>query len=215
MKKVLSILFIAFSVTVFAQEALTEGVVTMKQTMSSPNAEVNAQLAMMGEITSTTYFKGDKSKSLTSSPMTGDVTAIIDMAEKKMLMLMDNPMMGKKYMEQSLDMSEEDLSNINIEKTNETKNVLGYECTKYNVTTTNDGVEVKMEMYVTDKINVVSQSTANLAGKIEGFPMFMTVSFNQMGMDMTQTVEVTEIKKEAVADDTFDMTIPEGYEKGN
>lgn len=215
MKKVLSILFIAFSLTVFAQETITEGVITMKQTMSSPNPEVNAQLAMMGEIVSTTYFKGEKSKSELSNPMSGDVTTIVNGEEKKMLLLMDSPMMGKKYMEQSLEVSEEDLKNIVVEKTDETKDVLGYTCTKYNVTTNKDGMEMKMEMYVTDKLNIMSQNTASLADKVEGFPMFMTVSFNQMGMDMTQTMEVTEIKKEDVSDDTFDMTIPEGYEKGN
>ena len=215
MKKVLSILFIAFSLTVFAQETITEGVITMKQTMSSPNPEVNAQLAMMGEIVSTTYFKDEKSKSELSNPMSGDVTTIVNGEEKKMLLLMDNPMMGKKYMEQSLEVSEEDLNKIKVEKTDETKDVLGYTCTKYNVTTNKDGMDMKMEMYVTDKLNIMSQNTASLADKIKGFPMYMTVSFNQMGMDMTQTMEVTEIKKEDISDDTFDMTIPEGYEKGN
>lgn len=214
MKKVLSILFIAFSVTVFAQETITEGVITMKQTMSSPNPEANAQLAMMGEVISTTYFKGEKSRGEASSPMTGDITTIIDMGEKKMLMLFDNPMYGKKYVEQSLEMSEEELNKITVEKTDETKEVLGYSCTKYDVTTNQNGVDIKMEMYVTDKLDIMSQSTANLGGKVKGYPMYMVVSFNQMGMDINQTIEVTEIKKETVSDDIFDMTIPEGFEKG-
>ena len=45
--------------------------------------------------------------------------------------------------------------------------------------------------------------------------MQMVVSFNQTGMDINQNIEVAEIKKEEVSDDIFDMTIPEGYEKGN
>ena len=214
MKKVLSILFIALSVTVFAQETITEGVITMKQTMSSPNPEANAQLAAMGEVISTTYFKGEKSRSEASSPMTGDISTIIDMCEKKMLMLFDNPMYGKKYMEQSLEMTEEELNKIVVEKTEETKEVLGYTCTKYDVTTNQNGVEIKMDMYVTDKLDIMSQSTANLGGKVKGYPMYMVLSFNQMGMDIKQTIEVTEIKKETVPEDIFDMTIPEGFEKG-
>ena len=216
MKKFLTLVLLVCSATFFAQEPLEEGVIITKQTMSSPNPEVNAQLAMMGDMTTTTYFKGYKSKSEMSNPMSGDITTYIDMSEGIMVLLMDNPMMGKKYIEQSLDLSEEDLENIEVEmKADESKEILGYRCVKYNVTTVKDGVELKMEMYVTDKLNISSQNTATFVKKIKGYPMYMSMSFNQMGMDMVQTSEVTEIRKEPVSDEQVEIKIPEGYEKGN
>ena len=45
----------------FSQNNLTEGVVVISQTMSSDNDEMNAQLAMMGDMRTTTYFKNDPS----------------------------------------------------------------------------------------------------------------------------------------------------------
>ncbi len=39
------------------------------------------------------------------------------------------------------------------------------------------------------------------------------MNMNQMGMDMTMTMEVTAVNGEAVSADKFDMTPPEGYKK--
>ena len=57
MKKLLVLLLAVFSLSTFAQEKISEGVITMKQTISSDDATVQAQLDMIGQMTSTTYFK--------------------------------------------------------------------------------------------------------------------------------------------------------------
>lgn len=215
MKKILFIVAVTLSVTMFAQKQIDEGVVISKQTMSSDNEQMNAQLAMLGDMVTTTYFKNDKSRSELSNPMTGNTVFIADNNSKKSLVLMDNAMIGKKYMESDISPSEDDLENIAIEKTNETKTILGYECTKYNVVMNKDGAEVKMEIYATDKLKAISQQATAFGKEFSGFPMYMAMAIDQQGMKMNMVIEVTEVKSEPVADAMFSMTPPEGYSKAD
>ncbi|RXJ45543.1 hypothetical protein [Gelidibacter gilvus] len=213
MKKILFIVAVTLSVTMFAQQQIDEGVVISKQTMSSDNEQMNAQLAMLGDMITTTYFKNDKSRSELSNPMTGNTVFIADNNSKKSLVLMDNAMIGKKYMESDISASEEDLENVSVEKTNETKTILGYECTKYNVVMNKDGAEVKMEIYATDKLKAISQQATAFGKDFSGFPMYMNMAIEQQGVKMNMVIEVTEVKAEKVSDDKFSMTPPEGYSK--
>lgn len=213
MKKIFLLILLLISFSINAQEKFTEGIITQQQKMSSTNEQVNAQLAALGEMKTTTYIKGNNSRSELSNPMSGETISVIDGNKKEMLLMMDNPLMGKKYILKSIDPSEEDLKNIKVAKTDETKNILGYDCTKYNVTITKNGTETKIAMYTTNKIDVPSQQSAMYGDKIKGFPLLVEINAKQMGMDMKITMEVTDIKKESVPDDKFDMTVPEGYEK--
>ena len=201
------------SVVSFAQEEINEGVLTAKQTMSSDNEQMNARLQAMGETNAKTYFKDSKSRSETSSPMTGDMVIVIDGNEKQMLMLMNQPGLGKKYMLESIDPSEEDIKNMTVEKGSETKTILGYECQQYIVKMQQNGQDVEMEMFTTDKISAVSQNTTAMAGKVEGFPLYFVMKMNQMGATIEVKSEITEIKKEPVSDDKLSLTPPEGYTK--
>ncbi|WP_417882469.1 hypothetical protein [Xanthomarina gelatinilytica] len=213
MKKLLFIVLVAITSIGFSQETIKEGVVLSKQTMSTDNAELQSQLAMVGDIVTTTYFKGNKSRSETNNFMTGTSVTIMDNDNNQMLMTLNNQMVGKKYVLKSMEPSEEDLENITVTKGDETKNILGYECQEYNVEVNKDGVVVKMDIYTTDKLSALSQQSTMMGADIKGFPMYLTMNMNQMGMNLTITQEATEIKKEAVSDDKFDMTPPEGYEK--
>lgn len=213
MKKLLFIVLVAITSVDFSQETIKEGVVLSKQTMSTDNAELQSQLAMVGDIVTTTYFKGNKSRSETNNFMTGTSVTIMDNDNNQMLMTLNNQMVGKKYVLKSMEPSEEDLENITVTKGDETKNILGYECQEYNVEVNKDGVVVKMDIYTTDKLSALSQQSTMMGADIKGFPMYLTMNMNQMGMNLTITQEATEIKKEAVSDDKFDMTPPEGYEK--
>lgn len=170
----------------------------MKITMSSENEQVNASLAMIGDISTTTYFKGQKSRTEMKSPMTGNNTTIIDNSTKEMLVLLDNPMLGKKYLKNTMDVSDEDLKNIDVTETGDTKTILGYKCKGYNVTVNKDGTATKMTMYTTDKISAPNQNSTGLGGKIKGYPMYMVLNISQSGMPMKTTMEVTEIKNESI-----------------
>ena len=213
MKKILFFVCLVCSLVTFSQEMITEGIVISKQTMSSDNEQINAQLAMMGDMVTTTYFKGNKSRSEMSNPMAGASIIIMDNDSKTMLMMLDNAMTGKKYVEKTTEPSEEDLKNITVEKGDETKTISGYVCDKYKVTTVKDGLEITMDIYSTNKISALSQQTSGFGDLFKGFPMYMEMKLNQMGMDILITHEVTEVKTETISSDKFDMTPLEGYEK--
>ncbi|WP_179315610.1 hypothetical protein [Winogradskyella undariae] len=214
MKKILLLsLALILSVSATAQEKINEGILIAKQTMSSDNEQMNSQLKAMGDTTAKTYFKGEKSRSETSSPMTGDMVIIMDAGEKQMLMMMDSPGMGKKYVLQSFEPSEEDLKNVIVTKGTETKTILGYLCQQYMISMKQNGQDVKMEMFTTDKISAVSQNTTAMGDKVEGFPLYFVMTTNQMGANIEVTSEITEIKKETVSDDKVSLTPSEGYTK--
>ena len=212
MKKLFFALVCIFSLSTFAQESIPEGVMISKLTMSSDNEQMQAQLAMMGEMLTTTYFKNSKTRSETFNLMQGNTITIMDGEDNEMLIMIDNAA-GKKYMTKNLEPDEEDMKDVTIEKGDETKTILGYECQEYNVTTTQQGATVNMDIYVTDKISALSNQTSRMGIKVEGFPLYMEMNISQMGMSIQMKNEVTEIKKETVSDDKFDMTPLEGYEK--
>lgn len=213
MKKVILLLFISLSVNLFAQKEIKEGVIKMKMTMSSENEQVNSQLAMMGDLIMSTYFKGNNSRSEMSNTMAGENITIMNGDTGKMLLLLDNPMMGKKYREGSVKVSEEDQKNVSFTETGDSKTILGYECKGYIFTVKKDGIESKITMYTTDKIKALNQNNIALGNKSKGFPMYMITNISQAGMDMKMTIEVTDVKSEKVDDAKFKLTVPEGYSK--
>lgn len=212
-KKITLFLFLMISMSTFAQKALKEGVITMKIAMSSENEQVDASLAMIGNLSATTYFKDLKSRTEMKSPMTGENTTIIDSNTKQMLVLINNPMLGKKYIKSTMDVSDEDLNNITVIESGDTKTILGYKCKGYDILVKNDDKETKMTMYTTDKISAPNQNSASLGGKVKGYPMYMELNISQSGMPLKTTMEVTEIKNESVDNSKFNMAIPEGYNK--
>ena len=213
MKKIIVLLIISMNLSLFAQKEIKEGIIKTKVTMSSENEQVNASLAMVGDMNTTTYFKGNKSRTEMKNPMAGDNTTIINNDTKKMLSLISNPMLGNKYTQSDIKASKDDLKNLVITKKGDSKTILGYSCIGYVVTGDTGGIDVKMTMYTTDKIIALTQNNAILGEKLKGYPMYLVMDVNQSGMIMQITMEATEIKDENVADSKFDMTIPEGYTK--
>jgi len=210
-KKITLFLFLTISFTLFSQKEIKEGIISMKITMSSDNEQVNNSLAMLGDMSTTTYFKNQKSRTEMKSPMTGENTTIIDNNTKEMLVLINNPMLGKKYIKSTLDVSDEDLNNITVTETGDTKIVLGYKCKGYDVVIKKDDTETKMTLYTTDKITAPNQNSTGLGGKIKGYPMYMELNVSQSGMPLKTIMETTEIKNESIDNSKFDMTVPEGF----
>lgn len=213
MKKTILLVLISISVNTFSQKKIEEGVVFTKLTMSSENAQVNAQLAMMGDMNTTTYFKGNKSCTEMKSPMAGDNTMIIDGDAKKMLSLLSNPMLGKKYTQEDIKVSDEDLKNITITEKGDSKTILNYVCKGYDIAIKKDGVTLQLTMYATNKIKAPTQNTILLGDQFKGYPMYLETEVNQGGMLMKIVMEATEIREEEVADTKFSFAIPEGYSK--
>ena len=183
---------------------------TASQSMSSSDPTMQSQLAMMGEISVTSYYKGDMSKTIVAGGMTGTNTTVFNASTQKGIMFMDNPFMGKKWMPLDASEVDDEEASYTVERTSETKEILGYTCTKYLISE-ESGTE--MEMYTTEDITVASQK--KFGDQVKGVPLLTITETSQMGMSMTITVEVTEIKEEKIKDKEFDMTVPEGYEEVN
>ncbi|APY09073.1 hypothetical protein BWZ20_12510 [Winogradskyella sp. J14-2] len=215
MKKILMLaLLYSFAFIVNAQEKVTEGVITLKQTYKSNDEATQAQFAMMGDIVTTTFFKEKKSRIEMSNPMSGDVVIITDSKSMESLTLLDNPMMGQKYQKQTIDLPKDKSDDINIEEGSETKTILGYKCKQKLMTISEGGNDIKMVMYTTDKIApVLSQQNAQYSNKLGGFPMYTEMSMTQGEVVFTIISEVTEVKSESVDDSKFSLTPPEGYTK--
>lgn len=213
MKKAIVLVALVIGFLGYAQGDIKEGVITTTQKISSDNEQLNAQLSMMGNMTATTYFKNDKSRVELSNPMSGDIIAISDGTTKQVITFMNNPMLGKKYIKSTLDVSEEDLEKVTVRKGDKTKTILGYECQQYFVSVNEEGREAETEVFTTEAISAYSQQMETYKGKLKGFPLYMVINMNQMGMNMTMIHEVTEIKKESISDDKFSMTILEGYDE--
>ena len=182
-------------------------------TMSSDNAEMNSQLQMMGETEITTYFKEDRVRAETSSPMSGETITIVDKEKEKVLTLLNSPMFGKKYSMSDYEEPEELGEDIKITKGDKTKTILGYDCQQYNVTMKAEGVDMTMEIFATDQIKAQTQETSQFGDKLDGFPLHMKINVLQQGMKMTMLYDVTDVKSEAVPNNMFDLTPPEGYSK--
>jgi len=213
MKKIIVLAALVISAFGFSQETVKEGVITTTQTLSSPDENVNMQVAMLGQMITTTWFKNDKSRSEMSSPMAGNTIVVMDGTVNKMLLMVDNSVMGKKYMLNDLTPSEEKLKDVTVVESTDTKTILGYECKKYDVKMVKNGAEVKVALYTSDKVPAKSQHSAGFGNKVKGYPMLMEMTMNQMGAEIIVKMEVTDIKAEEVAEAKFDMTPLEGYEK--
>jgi hypothetical protein len=213
MKKAILLVALVIGFLGYSQGDIKEGVITTTQKMSSDNEQMNAQISMMGDMITTTYFKGDKSRTEISSPMTGDMVVVTDGATKEMITFMNNPMLGKKYMKSTMEIPQEDMDNVTITKGDATKTVLGYKCQQYFITANMEGQTMEMEVYTTEAINAYSQQTTAYNSKLKGFPLYTTMTMNQMGANITVVSEVTDIKKQALSDDKFSMAILEGYDE--
>lgn len=210
----LFIVAVLFSLTTIAQEKFTEGEITMKQTTSSSNQDVNVMLSEIGEMITTTYVDGTKSRTESSNPMTGDVIVIIDGESNELLQLMDMPGLGKKYTSQKVEVTEEMLKTITVTEGIETKNVLGYDLKQYKINIIQDGTEMTIEMFITDKIQgVKTQQTVMLGDKVNGYPLYMVITMNQMGAEIVVKSEVTKMEAKTIDDNKFSLTPPEAYEK--
>jgi hypothetical protein len=213
MKKVFILLVLFTSIFGFAQKPINEGVIISKQTLSSKDDQVNMQLAMVGQIITTTWFKNDKSRSEMSNPMIGNSIVVIDMAINKMLMMKDNAMIGKKYVLKDLSSSESQIENLSVLETAETKTILGYVCKKYEVTLVKNGKGTEMTLYTTDKITAKSPQVISLGNLITGYPMLIEMKMSQMGAEILGSMEATSIVSEEISTTKFDTTPLEGYEK--
>lgn len=201
-KNVLTLLlFIGLSLSAVAQ--LKKGVVSYDMTFSSDNPEMAMVSTMMAGSKMVMSFMPGKSRADISMGMMGNMSSISDSKKSKSLGLVD--MMGMKYAtETNLDANTSaDETTQNVEITSETKDILGYKCTKALIT--NEGGLITI--WFTKDIEAYTKGQQYYNSKIPGFPLSMLVSQNDMNIEMIATSVEKTVSKNA-----FSMKIPEGYE---
>jgi hypothetical protein len=179
--------------------------------ISYENTDMDPQMQAMMPKTMKMKVKGDKSRIEMSMGM-GNTVVVFNGAEKTGFTLMD--MMGQKLameMDQSdIDKSIEEAPDVEIEVTNETKEIAGYTCKKAIVKSNEESSEnVDLVVYFTEELGsgMLNFNNNPVFKDIKGVMMEYSIEENEMSMVFT-AVSVT---KKKIADDEF--VIPEGYNK--
>ena len=176
----LAIAFLLSSFSIIAQDF--EGTITYEMVYENLSPQIKPMAGMLPK-SSTVEVRGELSKTTTPNAMGGEINVIINSTTGETLTLMN--LMGQKY---ATKMNSEDIKDEEkpeIVYTDETKEILGYDCKKA-VATDKEGNEV--EVYYTEEIDVKASKSVD---GIKGFPM--QVMITQDMFTMTQTV--TEIDK--------------------
>ena len=204
MKKIhLLILLLGLSLPAFAQ--MKQGAVTYTMEFSSDNPDMAMGISMLNGSKMITYFMPGKTRSEVSMGTFGTNTTISDEKAKKTLMLMD--MMGSKQaVETKIEDKKEDPEQpkIEVETTTETKEIMGYTCTKC-ILKMEDGTS--MTAWCTKEIVVSTSGQSYYSSEMPGFPMEFEINQSEMVIKFT----VTAIDKSKPSKKLFSMIVPEGY----
>lgn len=200
----LSMVFTAFK----AGEKITEGVVEFDIAFLDLTPEMKQAEAMLPKKL-TMYFKGESIRGEMPTAM-GNTITIANEKKKEFYVLMD--MMGQKT---AIKQTEEDIKkqqleqevkDIKVTTTTETKVIAGYTCKKAIVTFKMKGEEEKIECYYTEELPMLGNKNSSPGfDQIKGF--MMEYSLNMSGIKMKMTA--TKVRAEKVDDSQF--VVPSGY----
>lgn len=188
---------------------ITEGNVKYTIDMSSTNPEMQMQLAMMQGSTFELFFQGDMTRSEMSMGSLMKIVTITDAKSEGALMLMSG-MMGNSAVKMSpddLNKGTEETPDVNVQFTEETKDIQGFKCKKA-IVTDEEGTESAIWYSEEIAVNKLGQSYLNK--KVPGFPLEFELNQGDMKMTMTSTEFNKKLDKK-LAKTLFDTTIPEGY----
>ncbi len=209
MKRIMTaIAVVAFTFNVYqaiAQEKLKEGKITFDISINNAE-ETNDQILAMMPKDMVVYFKDGRSRG-EMDMMGGKVISITDSKAGETITLMD--MMGKK---QAIKTTKSDAENekksegdYDVKITDETKTIAGYKCKKaiinFKDKKANEGTTI---IWFTNELEATNSEKYSWKG-IDGYMMEFSVDQRGLGMKFS----CTEVKKQAVSDDLFE--IPEGY----
>lgn len=203
MKKIalLVCLFVSTTLVSFAQ--MKKGAVTYDMNFSSDNPEMAMISSMMAGSKMTMYFTAGKSRTDVSMGMMGTSTTVSDQKAKRSVTWVD--MMGTKYATETvLEEMPATQEEQTVEITTETKEILGYACTKALITSAEAGV---LTVWFTKDIQAFTSGQNYYNSSIPGFPLSMNISTNGITIDMVANKVEKKVNKKL-----FSTKIPEGYE---
>ena len=186
---------------VFAQNKITEGTITYTIEWTVP-AQMQAMAANLPKEFKV-YFKGDSS-SLKSESAMFSTTSILNTKKEYERILLDVPMMGKKFSviftPDDQDKMLEKMPDLTLKAGIETKSVAGYKALKYDV------IEKKSNQnsvaWFTKDVEVTPNSLSRFYDKSYGFPVEFTSFMNGLSIKAV----VKEIKPGTVPAGSFGAT---------
>jgi len=136
-------------------------------------------------------FGDDKIKQTTKTPM-GNVVLIQDLADKKIIMLLD--LMGNKVAINEPDTSEEKINeHIKYEKVDESKTIAGYKCKKMKISKGDTTMEV---FYAEELLSPQGNKLFGFDKRLKNIPLEYTMPTKDEDLTMTyKAKEVIPMKK--------------------
>lgn len=185
MKRIGILFYFLLSIGILNAQDDFEGTIISKIEYENLNEQMEAMKSLLPS-SSTTQVKDGISKSVTPDGMGGETIMITNFETGESMTLQSS--MGNKI---AVTTTKEDLEKqqegMEIEKTDETKEILGYKCKKVIITVN----EIETEVYYTTELPNVS---SNIPNEIDGFPLQTILTLEAFTVVST----VTEIKKEKV-----------------
>jgi len=191
-------------VTIKAATAQATGQISYKVDFSSDNPDMAMAITMMEGSSMDLYFMPDKARADVKMGALMDMNTINDTKQNKGLMLMS--VMGQKIaVEMKLSADKEGKKTPpKATITKETKEIIGFKCTKATVPT-EDGKE--MTVWFTTELNASLGSLEQFANiGVKGVPL----EFSTVENGMTATFVATKFEKK-VDEKVFSLAVPEGY----
>jgi hypothetical protein len=192
----------------FAQKEFKEGKIVY--TITYPDMDFDAQTAAMMPSVMTLYIKGDKTRMEMKMGMGMSNVTITDAKAKTVTSLIDA--MGQKYAmklsEEDINKEAEEVPEIEINKTDQTKEIAGLSCqvTKL-VFKDKKGERIDSEICLSKEFSVSNANWSNPQYKdVDGLMLEYEMEQGQMKMKL----KAKSVKEEAVADSMFE--IPAEYE---
>lgn len=210
MKKTILSAVLALTTAFGVNAQLTEGHISYQIDMVADNPEMAMAVGMMQGSTLNTYINKEMTRTEMTMGTMMTTTTVMDVTAQKGIMLLSG-MMGKKAIKLDLKTMNEDakkdVPKYTITKTTETKEILGYTCTK-TVLTTEDGIE--LNYWLTDKIKANFEGQQMYFDGIDGFPLQFEIYNQGLRMTLTTTKLETSLTKEQKST-LFGTDIPSGY----
>ncbi len=208
-KLILSIAFVVTSALSLVAQ-LTEGHIAYKIDVSTTNPEMEMAIGMMQGSTLDIVFKEKNTRSEMKMGSMITMTTITDEKSGDLLMLMGG-MMGNNAIKSTtaeMQKNQPEKPTYEVVLSDETKTIEGYVCKKATLVDEEGGETV---FWYTEEIEVSKKGQSYLNEDVPGFPMQFEINNN--GMKMNMTVTSFDKKLDKTYNDSFKMTIPEGYKE--
>ncbi len=197
-KLFLGLSLLMMSMASFAQQKINEGVITYALEWNVPPQAQAMAANLPTQIN--VYFKGDTSSMKIESQMFSS-KSILNVPKEYERLLLDIPMMGKKFSVIFSPADQEKMSEMmpqmTLKASNESKSYLGYQAQKYAVSESR--TNSSFDVWFTKDVEIVANPLSRFYEKSYGFPLEFT-SF-QNGMSVKASVK--EIQSTKVPVGTF------------